>query len=256
MEISQYIWDSEDLCVKCRDQRASYEFKRRNKTLRCVDYEKNKWEKEGLTEFCPPYVGFSNNPSKFGKGAIFFILESIGGARPWKTRKDGLEATIEDLKGYYLKKGLTTFHQKCIREILREFNDHPYVVSDMVKCFIVKKNERNFIDAMNSCVDHFLSKQLKAVKPKIIVLFGTHYSINGLMRLVEDCQRPRLEELRRAKNRHGKVLNSLKMSMGYTTTLLFSRFPTQWQADNWIRYGGSKIIINEIKKLISGSKWL
>lgn len=250
-EINRYIWDSEDICRRCRQQRASYEFKRRKRTWICIDYERYKWrEAEGLTDFCPPYVGFSNKESELSDGAMFFILESIGGALAWKTRDDGLEAVIKDLKDYYLKQELITFHQKCIREILEEFKDYPYVLSDVVKCFVVKGKKETFQKAMEICVDNFLSKQLNAVKPKVTLLFGTNWATDGLIRLVEDSQKPRLEMLKKDKERHGKVLSSLKMSVGYTTTLLYSRFPTQWQADNWIRNRGSKKIINEIKKLI------
>jgi len=140
---------------------------------------------------------------------------------------------------------LITFHQKCIREILEEFKDHPFVVSDVVKCFVVNKNENNFRKAMECCVDNFLSKQFETVKPKITVLFG-NWSIEGLMRLVEVDHKSRIKELGKDVNRHGKTLHSLKMAMGFETTLLFSRFPTQRQADNWIRYGGSEKIIKEI----------
>lgn len=247
-EINHQIWNSDDVCEKCRKERSRFTFKRRNTEVRCIDYEKDKWLKKGVKDFCPVYPGFFNRGNEVEGRAIFFVLESMSGTREWEEKKKtNVSKVVEDLRSFYLEdKKLMTFHQHCIRKILREFDNYPYVVTDAVKCFVKKEPRKNFLKAGDSC-SVFLGWQIYGIKPKVVVLFGND-ARDAIADFVEEKY---WDEIKKLKHGESTSVKLKEKNQKISTTIVFSRFPTAWQADNWIKDGSDSPVISKIKTVIT-----
>lgn len=252
-EINRQIWNSDDVCEKCRKERSHFTFKIRNTEVRCIDYEKDKWKKEGVKDFCPVYPGFFNRGNEVEGRAILFVLESMGGKRVWKEKKDtNINEVVEDLRSYYLDQKLIKFHQCCVRKILKEFDNYPYVLTDVIKCFVNKKPEENFRKARNSC-SVFLGWQIHGIEPQVVVLFGNN-ARDAVANFVEEKY---WYEIKKLKHGESTSVKLKEKNQKISPTIVYSRFPTAMRADEWIEDGGDPPVISKIKTVIRsrGESW-
>jgi len=244
--VNERIWNSDEICEHCRRRRVE-------KFGNTIEREEKKYH-DCFQPVCPGFINLPNGYKEAdleGK-AIFFVLESMGGGREWKRKEDTtLREATTWLKEYYVSEKLVTFHQFCIRNILKEFKNHPYVVTDIVKCFVLKSESANFRMAADFCSRRFFRDQLFCVKPKAIVLFGG-FARDNTVRFVDASRRKEIEKLRSKSHGEARVteLANGETRERVSTVAIYSVFPTAWNADRWIEYGAEGRIIDAIKAVV------
>jgi len=256
-KLNEELWKaSDEICEECRNRRFGFG---------CIDQEKNKeisyldknriWKENKATmhSYCPPYLGFFHpenlDENSFCGKNVFFILESMGGGRPWK-KKSSFEEPMKELEEYYLSKPIERFHQHCIREILAKMDERtiPFFVTDVVKCFVVSSVRRNFNIAADVCSTKFLRKQIFTLKPKVIVAFG-RLARNALMNFAANGSKGKIAELR-TENHSKKIdIELTEKEQHYETSLIYSMFPTaNRNADHWVRLEAKENLLKAIYK--------
>lgn len=252
------IWNDARNCDRCREARREFRFTRKKRgkeaKVRCLEHERCKWRNKGIEKFSPPYPGFINtrfsdeSKSLSGK-CLFLVLESLGGGRPWLTRsKHKVEDVVSDLRNYYLEADLVSFHQFCIRNLLKPLQTRPYIVADTIKCYCTKTDE-NFNEALKHC-SKFLERQLFAAKPAIVIPIG-QWAARSLQSLANKESSERIGNVKKLE--HGKIIQNVtlerKDGSAVNTTLIYCRFPSTRTADFWFKSGQERRILDSIKNV-------
>lgn len=230
-----FLWENKywrckenGFCKKCKDIRREFGFSK--------------------FEDSPIYPGFFNKLKE--DVDIFFVLESLG-KRKDKEWPKTTEDAIENLRHYYLeKRPLKTFHQSCIRKVLKPFSSFSYIVSDVVKCYVKKSRDKkkkgNFEKAIEYC-SQLLKDQIYYYQPRIIVPIG-HIARSTLLRFIDEKYHKKIKNLK-----HGEYIKTClkkENSKKIRIFVLYCRFPSSWTADYWIQDGGHKPIVKQLKKLL------
>jgi len=213
------------VCKKCRAERKQFGY---------FEDEKS-----------PIFPGFNNELKK--KLDIFFVLESLGKKEKDEEWPKTPENAVKDLREYYLeKKPPKTFHQYCIRQILEPFSSRSYIVSDVVKCFVIKKG-KNFDIAAEKC-SPFLEEQIFHYRPEIIVAIG-RTALRTISSFRDCALHEEIENLKHgmAKEVHLKRGKGRKMR----SIVLYCIFPGGWTADSWIEHDGHKPVVNKLEELFA-----
>lgn len=256
-ELNEKLWKASDkICEECRSRRSSFGYLEKERDKEISYLEKNKiWKKEKVKVdfYCPPYLGFFHpeNPDKnsYYRENVFFILESIGGGRPWKRKSNiTFEEPMKEQEEYYLSKPIERFHQYCIREILGKMDERtiPFFVTDVVKCFVVKSDRKNFATAAEMCSTNFLLKQIFALKPKVIVVFGGD-ARDALKRFATNESKGKFAALH-TENHSKKIdIELTDKEQHFETSLIYSIFPTaNRNADAWVRMEAKENLLKAI----------
>lgn len=249
-ELNEVLWKASDkICEECRSRRSSFG---------CIDKEKKRqWKnkKVKVDFYCPPHLGFfhpeNSDENSFCRKHVFFVLESIGGGRPWKRKSDiTFEEPMKEQEKYYLSKPVERFHQYCIREILDKMDERtiPFFVTDVVKCFVVRSARKNFTTAAEICSTNFLRKQIFALKPRVIVVFGG-LARDALKSFTANESKGKFAALH-TENHSKKIDIELKdKEQHYEASLIYSIFPTaNRNADDWVRLNAKENLLEAIYK--------
>lgn len=255
-ELNEDLWSASDkICEGCRTKRSNFG---------CLGKEREKeWKKEKakVNFFCPPYLGFlksiDSDENSFSRKSVFFILESMGGGRPWRRKKDiTFEEPMEELKQYYLSKPIERFHQYCIREILREMQERsiPFFVTDVVKCFVIRSNHKNFTRAADICSESYLKKQIFTLKPKVIVVFGG-VARDALKRFATSQTRSKFAALNTENHSRRVDVELADRGQRHEASLIYSIFPTaNRNADDWVRLQAKEKLLKAMLEATSAGE--
>jgi len=230
-------------CKKCRAQRRHIiKYDRKGKPI-----EKDK--KYG--EFSDILVGFCNH-EKMGKIKapidILIVADSHGGGRKesFINKQETLKDSADRLKKYYYGKwkdlGWVTFHQYEIHKLLNNISDKNWFFTDLVKCYIdrIKQNGQDNMHLAGQCCYYYLKKQIRVMKPKIILLLGwrvrSAFEMDGLVKINENDKRKTISEL------HGRIYKGNDNRTYY----IYSVFPSQRTADIWTKVGGWKKVFGAL----------
>jgi len=258
-KLNEELWKARDeICEECRNKRFGFGCIHQEKNKKISYLDKNRiWGKKKVTmhSYCPPYLGFFHpenlDENSFCGKNVFFILESMGGGRPWKKKSDmTFEEPMKELEEYYLSKPIERFHQYCIREILKKMDEKiiPFFVTDVVKCFVVRSNRKNFTTAAEICSTNFLRKQIFTLKPKVIVVFGGR-ARDALKGFAANESKSKFAALH-TENHSKKIdIELTEKEQHYKTSLIYSIFPTaNRNADDWVRLEAKENLLKAIYK--------
>jgi len=157
------------------------------------------------------------------------IIGEAHGGRPdaFRTQKS-LEKEVEYIADYYLfKELLEKFHQKEMRDLFEWLDEQriKYVFTDLVKCYVWRKNNENFEIAIERCSE-YLQRQVDVLQPRIILVLGkkAQKQINKW----------------HFKQNKPHIINSI--------------FPSMFTADKWVKTDGWAQIKKEIQELYSKNR--
>lgn len=232
---------NDDPCEECREERKEY-----------IPSEEHPDEIKCYSDIV---VGFgSQSLDRVGKGVdVLLVLESYGGGiewnwhdLDWKERWERFnrgERTIKecsrDLKEYYLETKIDRYHQKCVREVIEGIrNSGSYFVSDLIKCYVSKKNSTNFRRACKFCGRNILKNQIDYLQPKVIVSFGGHArDFFNKEYLNKPSKEPKLKEIKEF---------SVEKPRTDSFGVIVSPFPSARNADLFVRAGDSEGLTKKI----------
>lgn len=173
-EVNEEIFNDKENHNRCREKRAIiYKQKLNRNKIKSKRKRKplEELEKKYNNIYCPIEMGCGTKNLDLQKQkGVMIIIKGHSGKHEWKNWNNWKEPSEEFYHHYYEKP--TTFHTFIVNRIIQslEKENISWYLTDLIKCFIIDEKDNNET-AMKYCGE-YLIKQVEALDPKIIVLFG------------------------------------------------------------------------------------
>ncbi len=218
-----------ELCDECHWERSSF-----------ADFDK----KGNPPQYSNLLPGFSSEKVDVPLD-ILVVGEAHGGGRKDDFRPQlDLDSEVCRIFRYYATLPDKTFHQAQIRVLLNKLDDLGvmWVFTDLIKCFVwYRSNREKSLDgtvnkriAISYC-RRLLEEQLSILQPKCVIGLGnTVAEFFGLK-----------------KPGHGS--SHTVVSNAQRFIFIYSLFPSQWTADQWVRREGWEPVMRGLSKIGLGT---
>ena len=170
-------------CKQCREKRRKLNKEEKRFIRKDLGYEADeKWysyTEPGCWEGCPKFPEKDFDVLLLACAHGGEDLLKLKGNHPEEYNEIHLVNGINDViwNKYAYHKGkipIKKFFQYTIYNLIKRLNKDgiSWYFTDAVKCFVSNTPRENLIKAGKWCVENYLRKEIKIIKPKLVILFG------------------------------------------------------------------------------------